>query len=114
MCRLEIIKRTTNGLLLFCPNANMFQLLFNNVLLNLTDFELKTFTRYIDKVDEEYWEKEYENSIYDKKIPIPTSQKNLMIMLDISEIKELRILMGLKKKQSFLTLSEIDYKLILN
>uniref|UniRef100_UPI0040480EC2 DUF6686 family protein n=1 Tax=Flavobacterium sp. TaxID=239 RepID=UPI0040480EC2 len=58
--------------------------------------------------------KEYENSIYDKKIPIPTTQKNLMIMLDVSEIKELRILMGLKNKNCFLTLSEIDYKLILN
>lgn len=114
MCRLKIIKRTTNGLLLFCPNANMFQLSFNNILLNLTEFELETFKDYIEKIDEQYWEKEYENSIYEKKVPIPTTQKNLMIMIDVFEIKELRSLMGLKNKKGFLSLGDIDYKLILN
>lgn len=114
MCRLKIIKRTTNGLLLFCPNAKIFQLSFNNLLLNLTSYELDVFIDYIKNVDEDYWEKEYENSIYEKRIPIPTTQKNLMIMLDIFEIKELRILMGVKNKNRFLTLNEIDYKLVLN
>ena len=47
----------------------------------------------VKNIDCDYWEKEYENSIYQKKIPIPTLQSNLIILLERYEVLELLILL---------------------
>ena len=64
-------------MLLYCPKNNFFQLSFNNVLFNLNSTEICSLTAYLNKVDCNYWEQEYKNSVYEKKIPIPTLQPNL-------------------------------------
>lgn len=73
-----------------------------------------SFISFLDKIDTSYWEKEYENSIYEKKIPIPTLQSNFIILLNRNELDELRILLDFKTKKQLLKSEEINYKMIYN
>ena len=114
MCDFRIIQKTTNGLLLFCPKGDCFQLSFNNLLFNLNSYELNGFINFIEKIDFNYWENEYENSVYRKKIPIPTMQSNLMILLDYNELLELKILLKIFKENHILNSNEINYTMSVN
>ena len=114
MCNFRIIQKTTNGLLLFCPTGKCFQLSFNNLFFNLNSHELNGFIDFIEKIDFKYWEHEYKNSVYQKKIPIPTIQSNLMIMLDRNELLELKILLKIFKENHILNSDEINYDLNYN
>ena len=114
MCDFRIIQKTTNGLLLFCPKGNCFQLSFNNFFFNLSSYELNGFINFIENIDYNYWEQEYRNSVYQKKIPIPTLQSNLMIMLDKNELLELKILLKIFKENHILNANEINYTMSIN
>ncbi|AKC20574.1 hypothetical protein IY39_07270 [Flavobacterium psychrophilum] len=81
---------------------------------SLTPFELESFKIYLSKIDVSYWEKEYENSIYEKKIPIPTLQTNLMLLIDRFELYELIDLLNLKQRNVYLSVEDIKYTMILN
>lgn len=115
MCAINFLKRTKNGMILHCSCSDMYQLLFKNINYNLTLSELDSFINYIGNVDEFYWEEEYKNSIYDKRIPIPSIQANLIILLDLVDLYELRELLNYKTKATkYITFREIDYTLIMN
>lgn len=114
MCNLKIVNRTSNGLLLFCPKNDMYQLSFNNLSFNLNSTEMDSFSNYLTRIDSDYWENEYRNSIYEKKIPIPTLQSNFIIMLNRKELDEMRNLLAIKKEYKTLKSKEIDYKLFYN
>lgn len=114
MCQFKILRKSTNGILLFCDHSNSFQLSYKNLLIDLSSCELLEFIKYFKKINCPYWEKEYVNSIYEKKIPIPTNQRNLMVMMNVSEIQEILFLVGNFKSCHFLKVDDIDYKLVLN
>lgn len=114
MCCVKVLSRIENGMLLFCPSSKVYQLTYKNLFLSLSRIELDAFMDYIQAINVSYWEKEYENSIYEKKIPIPTTQKNLMLMFQSSEIEELKILFGLEDNNKYLSANEINYKTYLN
>jgi hypothetical protein len=114
MCELRVLNRTTNGVLIFCPKKALYQLLFNNLTFSLTQAELEGFVDYVKNIDCNYWEMEYKNSVYEKKIPIPTLQKNFIILFDRSEIYELTSLMNFRIKDENLKYTEIKYPLNLN
>jgi hypothetical protein len=114
MCELKVLNRTSNGVLVFCPRKAMYQLLFNNLTFSLSQAELDGFLDYIKKIDCTYWEHEYRNSIYEKKIPIPTLQKNFIILFDRAEINELLLLLDYSTKDEGLKFADIKYPLNLN
>ncbi|MGC4039252.1 MAG: hypothetical protein QM710_00225 [Flavobacterium sp.] len=114
MCDVKVLNRTSNGILVFCPKKAMYQLLFNNLTFGLSQVELDTFFEYVKKIDCNYWEHEYRNSIYEKKIPIPTLQKNFIILFDRTEIYELKMLLNFKDKDEELKYEDIKYPLNLN
>ncbi|KGD68220.1 DUF6686 family protein [Flavobacterium aquatile] len=114
MCHFKIINRTSNGFLLFCPKRNLYNVSFNNLTFNFDPSEMFSFISFLDKIDTNYWEKEYENSIYEKKIPIPTLQSNFIILLNRNELNELRILLDFKTLKQLLKSGEINYKIIYN
>lgn len=68
----------------------------------------------MEEIDCDYWEEEYKNSIYEKRIPLPTSQKNFIILMDKNDVQELRILLNFDNKKQLLNYKEINYKLIFN
>lgn len=112
-CNFSILKKTENGLLIQMKCGN-FQLSYKNLNFNLSQSELEGFLHYIKNIDCNYWEEEYRNSIYEKKIPIPTLQKNFIIMFDRSEIGELTVLLDFKIKNKTLKYNDINYPLNLN
>lgn len=115
MCKINFLKRTTDGVLLYCHHSETYQLLFKNINFNLTLKELECFAKYIQNVDENYWEKEYEQSVYSKHIPIPSVQTNLIILLDVKDLFELRELLNYQSKTiKFVTFREIGYQIMLN
>ena len=107
MC--EFLNTSLNGNLIQCTGSENFQLSYKNLTFSLTPLELESFKTYLSKIDASYWEKEYENSIYEKKIPIPTLQSNLIILIDRYELCELIILMNYKEKKEFLTFNQVNY-----
>ena len=115
MCAVKFLKRTKNGMILHCSCSDTYQLLFKNINYNLTLTELDSFVSYIETVDECYWEQEYKNSIYNKRIPIPSIQSNLIILLDLVDLYELRELLNYKTRATkYITFREIDYTIIMN
>lgn len=115
MCKINFLKRTTDGVLLYCNHSESYQLLFKNINFNLTLNELECFAKYIKNIDENFWEQEYEHSVYSKHIPIPSVQSNLMILLDLKDLFELRELLNFRTKNiKMLTFKEIDCQVLLN
>lgn len=97
-CNFSILKQTENGLLLFLKGCKNYQLTYKNLNFSLSKEELDTLENYLLEIDIDYWEEEYKNSIYTKKIPIPTLQNNFMILLDRNEIEELLVLLDYTSK----------------
>lgn len=114
MCHHKILNRTSNGILLFCQHRDMYQLLFNNLIFDFSNLELTSFTNYLHQLDVDFWENEYQNSIYEKRIPIPSLQTNFLIMLNSKELEELRFLVDGANTNKILRPSEINYHVILN
>jgi hypothetical protein len=114
MCNLKVLNRTSNGILLFCEHRGMYQLLFNNLIFDLSSVEMTSFSNYLEKIDIDYWETEYKNSIYEKKIPIPTLQTNFIILLNRKELEELQFLLDYITNYKILKPFEINYKIFSN
>ena len=114
MCNLKILNRTSNGILIYCENREMYQLLFNNIIFDFNSMEMDSFSSYLNQIDVKFWETEYKNSIYDKKIPIPSIQTNLIIMLNKKELEELKFLIDCINQYKILKPIEISYQVFLN
>lgn len=112
MCKhLQILNRSKNGLLIFCKHNYMYQLLFNNLNFNFTQEEFESFQRYMYTLEVEYWEQEFKYSIYNKRIPIPTIQSNLLILLNKAEVLELKRLIEMHQSgHELIKASDINYQ----
>jgi hypothetical protein len=115
MCNhFKYLTKNRNGFLVYCAKSKAYQLSYKNLNFNLTSEELDSLLMYLKNIDCDYWEKEYENSIYQKKIPIPTLQTNFMILLERDEVFELLVLLDVAKPKEFLSITDIDYPIHLN
>lgn len=114
----KIISRVKSGELWFCSGCNAYHLMFNNLFFAFTKKELIGFKNYVDKLEIGYWEHKYACSNLRRKIPIPTSQENLVIMLNRQEVIELQTLLAFKnasiKAYKTLNADDIDYECHLN
>lgn len=112
MCKhLEILSRSKNGILIFCKYNDMYQLLFNNINFNFTHQEFESFQRYIFTLEVAYWEQEFKCSIYEKRIPIPTVQSNLLLLLNKAEVIELKGLIKMQQTSlELLKATDINYQ----
>lgn len=115
MCqRIKYLNQTQNGMLIQCSHSENYQLSFKNLNFNLTTIELESFRDFLLKTDADYWEREYENSIFEKKIPIPTLQTNFIILIDKQELIELINLLSFERRKEYLTFKDIKYPMSLN
>lgn len=115
MCKhFKYLTKNKNGFLVYCEKSAAYQLSYKNLNFNLTSEELEGLVMYLKNIDCDYWEREYKNSIYEKKIPIPTLQSNLIILLERYEVFELLILLDIKNPKENLSFSNIDYPIHLN
>lgn len=94
-------------MLIFLKGCGNYQLTFNNLNFSLTEDELIAFKEYIKQINIEYWEKEYEHSIYKKKIPIPTLQSNFIILVNRFELYELLLLLNIDTSNEMLSYNDL-------
>lgn len=94
-------------MLIFLKGCGNYQLTFNNLNFSLTEEELIAFKEYLKQINIEYWEKEYEHSIYKKKIPIPTLQSNFIILVNRFELYELLLLLNIDNTTEILGYNDL-------
>lgn len=115
MCNpFKYLTKNKNGFLIYCAKAEAYQLSYKNLNFNLTVDELEGLVKYLKNIDCDYWEQEYRNSIYEKKIPIPTLQANFIILLERHEVYELITLLDVNERIEFISLKDINYPINLN
>lgn len=105
----SILNRTKNGTLSFCHDSKLFHFAFNNLCFELYEWELEKFVAYLNQLDVGYWETELSDSLYQRKIPIPTNTNHLMILINAQELDELKRLLTQKKTFQWLCTADIDY-----
>lgn len=112
----KIIARVKSGELSICKSCENYNLIFNNILFQFDEQQLNQFREYIFHLDSEYWLFFNSGTTQKRKIPVPTSHQNLILMFDIFEITELKELLGINSsfKSAILSSKDIDYTLILN
>lgn len=117
MCqKSKIISRVNSGELSICKCCKTYALTFNNVFFRFTEEQLHKFKMYISQINIDYWLDYNACSTQKRKIPIPTSHQNLILIFDVYEIKELRVLLGIDiiYQSKIIETADIDYPLILN
>lgn len=117
MCSsLTTIGQVNGNKLTFCKACKMYHLEFTNIYLEFTEQQFKEFREYLLTIEVAYWELKYACVKIKRKVPIPTTQKNLILMFNRHEIDELKALLFSKSnpKTQLLDVSQIDYTLVLN
>ena len=113
----KYLNQTKNGFLVFCKDCGVFHLTFGNFYLELTENELYHFCAFLQDLDAGYWENKYCGCTLKRKIPIPTQQINLYLMLNRTELEELKHLVFFKERQKGMQLihiEDVDYNFIKN
>jgi hypothetical protein len=117
MCqKYKIISTVKSGELSVCNGCKNYNLVFNNILFQFDKKQLLQFKEYISNLDTEYWLEHYFCTTQKRKIPVSTFHQNLILIFDIYEFEELKVLLGINKKvkKEVLSAKDIDYTLILN
>jgi len=115
--RPKTLNQTKNGLLVFCRSCGVYHLTFGHFYLELTQTELHYFGTYLRELDVDYWENKNCSCMMKRKIPIPTQQTNLCLLLSRTEVEELKTLLVAKEtkdKIDLIKVRDIDYDFIKN
>ncbi|WCO02670.1 DUF6686 family protein [Psychroserpens ponticola] len=113
---MKVLSKVSHGELSICNECKLYHLEFNNVYFEFTTAQFKRFKNFILTLDEAYWETKYANAKVSRKIPIPSKQTNLVLMFNRYEIRELKQLFKFASTNCswYLSVDDIDYKLVLN
>ncbi len=118
MCKQHqiIISKNVNGQLSYCKYCKVFDLTFNNILIELTPRELISFQNVIKNIDVDYWESHFNKKYVKRNIPIMTRQQNLILVFSLAELHALKelVLNGNEERKKLISISKIDYDLSLN
>jgi hypothetical protein len=112
----KIISSVKNGEISICNGCKNYALTYKNIFFQFTSEQLKKFKSYVSQIDVDYWLDYKACSTQKRKVPIPTSHENLILIFDIYEINELKNLLGIDKNDPIKMVEafDIDYPLILN
>lgn len=112
---ISTLNRTKNGQLVKCDCCGKYQLHFNNLFFEFTEGEYERFCLDLLNMELGYWENCHQNCEMTRKIPLPTSQNNLVLLFTRRELYELRDLVNSNKgEDKFLNAAQVDYKFALN
>ncbi|WP_434036260.1 DUF6686 family protein [Formosa sp. 4Alg 33] len=117
MChKAKVLNQTKNGFLVSCESCMVYHLTFGHFYLELTEMEFAYFGAFIDKIDVNHWHNTNCDNKIKRKIPIPTEQPNLFLMLNPTELNELKRLVFFKEQEpfQFISASDVDYDFIKN
>lgn len=117
MCqKSKIISRVKNGEIYICEGCKNYNFVFNNIFFQFDKEQLGKFKEYVSKIDVNYWLDYSASTTQKRKIPVPTFHQKLVLVFDTYEIEELKILLGIDRRErsNMLCSADIDYALILN
>lgn len=106
----KTINQTENGKIFRCSSSNKIHIEYKNLNLNFNDKEYEFFVNYFKELDGQYWEGINSNSPYRRRIIVPIRHKNVNILLNNTELQELRKLFSkpIIKKQEMLSHFKYD------
>lgn len=110
------LSKNCYGKLTYCSTCGTYQLNFNNIYLEFTVREIRSFKNFLNEIEIEYWDTKYDRTIVTRKIPIQTMQQNLSLVFNKQELSALKALVNQDTKKPFETLGvlDIDYIFFLN
>ena len=114
--KIKLLGKVKSGELTVCLDFNHYHLTFNNIFFEFTYEEYIYFKKYINQLDTAYWNENYPCPRVKKNIPVPTLQRNLVLLFNQQEIEELRILFNDSAYQEYkeISIKDIDYTVIQN
>ncbi len=94
---IQIINRTSCGLVFKCPLCNKIHIEFKNLNFNFSEKEYKHFTAYINNLDGFFWEMRNASSVFTRKIRIPLNDTNsFCFLLNTEELGQFKELLSVK------------------
>ena len=97
------MSRTENGKIFRCAKCDAIHIEYKNLNFNFSEKQYKHFADYILELDGEEWEHRNRNSHYRRKIIIPIGHKNINILLNSTELQELKQLFSVKKRNNIVS-----------
>jgi hypothetical protein len=95
----KTINQTENGKIFRCASCNKIHIEYKNLNFNFNNDEYRHFANYFKELDGQYWVVKNFNSMYQRKIIVPIGHKNLNILLNNTELQELKSLFSRPIKQ---------------
>ena len=117
MCtRQNIVRKNFFGELCYCSDHKIFHLMFSNILIELTESELRAFHLVVKEIDVDYWNKLKINKEHKRKFPICTSQQNLVLLFNLKELEALRelVLINSKISKKYISFQDEEFCIYLN
>lgn len=90
----HIFNQTAHGKVFLCRSCKKIHVEFNNINFNFSKEEYLHFSKYINELNGDYWEKINTHSSYRRKILIPLDHRNYNLLLNKEELAELKILLS--------------------
>lgn len=110
----RIMNQTENGKVFRCSACNKIHIEYKNLNFNFNEEEYENFSSYFMELDGHYWESVNSQVSFRKKIIVPVGHKNLKVLLNNSELEELKILFSRGSTNHLNLLTHFNYKLINN
>ncbi|MBN2747143.1 MAG: hypothetical protein JXR34_10495 [Bacteroidales bacterium] len=96
---MKILKETKNGRLFKCSSCSNYHLEFNNININFNEARLQSFQKYLQEMDGFEFEIRNSQSSFKRKIVIQTNTTGLNILLNQTELEELKCLLDFRKSK---------------
>ncbi|PCH71323.1 MAG: hypothetical protein COC06_01420 [Bacteroidales bacterium] len=110
----NVMNQTENGKIFRCSGCSKIHIEYKNLNFNFDDEEYKNFANYFMELDGPYWENVNIHVHFRKKIIVPVGHKNLNMLLDNSELQELKQLFSKSITHQFNLLSHFNYDIFNN
>ncbi len=98
---MQIIRVTLNGKVYKCPSCSKYHIEYKNLNFNLLPEEYSKVVKYFEGFKGEMWEELNSDSIFQRKIVIPTGNRKLNILINSFELKELKKLFSLEPQKKY-------------
>ncbi len=93
---LNIINQTINGKVFLCNTCNAIHIEYKNLNFNFSTAQFKNFVNYMSQLKGEDPEYQNRDSQYARKILIPMGHDSFNVILNNSELEEMKNLLHIK------------------
>ncbi len=109
-----IINRTENGCVFRCQKCDLIHFEYKNLNFNFTDNEYYHFAAYFSDLQGDYYLSRNNNNNFTRKIVIPAGHQSFNILLNIEELRELKMLLNKSYNKREIELIKFNYRFCSN